>query len=160
MNLLNKLFKKKKEENALYNSYNFYLNREISQLNDMICSLPTYVKTHSEFDNAHLSYQILNLIERIGVSYKAYLKEVVMAKRMYDQHPTERIKETLDMMKEKKKSLRADFERLYKNFQRNVPKTKEIPMNMILKAMRKNFDFDGSLLSSDDYWCVSKNLNK
>ena len=45
-------------------------------------------------------------------------------------------------MTEKKKSLRQEFEKIYINFKHTAIHLEDIPMNNILKRMRKAFKFE------------------
>jgi DNA repair exonuclease SbcCD nuclease subunit len=141
MNLLKKLTSKKTVKE---NYFNFYLNDQISNLKLHILDLSNCRRKDQKNLRIEKVKQIFRLLDNIESLYLAYLKELANIKAIKQNNLaiTEDTEEKIIFMTEKKKSLRQEFEKIYINFKHTAIHLEDIPMNNMLKRMRKAFNFE------------------
>jgi len=139
MNLLKNLTLKKVKEKK-DNYFDFYLNSEIKELKNLISELSTVRRQNQRDLREKINSSIMKELSEIEYKYNGFLRDL-------NNHKLKPIissdnLEQIELMEEKKKSLRRDFESIYINFKRTAMSFEDIPMKMILKRMREVFDFN------------------
>ena len=136
MNLLNKLSNKKKSE-KIENYFDFYLNSQISNMKILISNLSTLRRRDQKRLRIETIRLILIELDRIDYLYCAFINDLNKSKINNPSNQTQ-----IFLMEQKKKSLRQDFESLYKSFKRTALGLEDIPMKSILRKMLLVFQFN------------------
>lgn len=150
MNLLKKLTQTKKEQKK-DNYFDFFLNSQISNLKSLISDLSTLRRNDQTKLREQKVYQILKELKDISDLYGTFIFCLKNYENQEKHGPIDNLaelEEKILFMQEKKKSLRKDFESVYKNFKRTAMGLEDIPMKSILKKMYTAFDFDGKKYSN------------
>ena len=139
MSLIKKLTNKIKE-NKNENYMDFFLNDQIKNLKLSIKNLSTTRRQDQKKDRDKIVALILKQLDEIKNLYKGFLRDLNNLNQR--ENMSVNTIETMNLMTEKKKSLRKDFERIYINFKKTAMGLEDVPMKMILKRMREAFNFN------------------
>ena len=151
MNLLTKLTIRKKEKDK-ENYFDFYLNAELRNLKHYIYELSTLRRKDQKYLREEISNKIIKELNKISKLYAGFIEDLKKFKNTKNNISKDELKdfeERLELMLEKKKSLRKDFEKIYINFKRTALGMSDVPMKKILKMMYLAFDFNSQLYLSE-----------
>ncbi len=145
MSLIKKLTTKIKGEKK-ENYFDFFLNAQNAELKLLINELSTLRRRDQKKSREDIVALILKKLSEIDRLYSGFLRDLNNLKLRTNKN--EKSDEVLNLMIDKRKSLRKDFENIYINFKRTAMGFEDIPMKTILKKMQSAFDFDGEKYSN------------
>lgn len=134
----NKIMRMINAINQDLNSLKNYRRKDERKLRELICDdiiekLNAIKLTLSEFAKEYKE------IEKINISYNSYTPA-----KFGDICLATDVEMKMGDLKEKKKQMRAEFEKIYINFRKIAKGLENIPMNYMLTLMRESFNFDNS----------------